>query len=98
MARVRVTCAVPRPDCAPCGYPMINGIVPSMEDVHISVVRDDGTEETLQGVQAIRWEAKEGTENRLTLQLLDADVDIVADVEPEELVPARRIPGPYSGC
>ena len=94
MARVRVVCKAPPPMAAHDPYPAIN-ILPSICDVDVFVVRADGTEEPLQGVTAIRWDAlSNGEPNRLALELCDGDVDIEGEAE---LVRRSEAPGPYSG-
>lgn len=89
MARVRVICKVP-----PAVGVIRNGRLPDATDVDVFVVGDDGKEERLSGVSWIRWEAKEGCENRLTMMLCDADVDLEAEVEPAMLVPPQPEPEP----
>lgn len=96
MARIRVVCKQPgRP--GPSGaYPAINGILADWSDVEITVIHDDGTEEPLRGVTAVRFEAKEGTDlPLLTLSVCDPELEVEADIDLAVLLPERKHPGPY---
>lgn len=57
MNRIRIRCVAPAPTAPPPGVPRYPALhrFPDLTDAEIVIVRDDGTEEVIPNVAAIRW-------------------------------------------
>jgi hypothetical protein len=81
MARIRIVTRVVRPPPAPPGklYPLINGCCASLTDCYVSLIKDDGTEVSLDGgmITAIEWVASgsDACTARITFASTEVDVE-----------------------
>lgn len=78
MSRLRLVCSAP-PMSTVGG--VTSGVLPSMGDLRVTVLSDDGAETELTNVESVTWTCSGAEPARVTITFVDTEADLSAALE-----------------